>query len=68
MAWRDIIVMVKWETPRVMLPNSRTFYAKYKQATCTDLPTNICLERAAPKGRCCQVRQGRRGFKSPFGK
>ena len=68
MAQRDVIVMVKWETPkRVMLPNSRTFYARYKQATCTDLPANICLERLY-KGRHSRVRQGRRGFKNPFGK
>ena len=41
-----------------MLPNGRTFYARYKQATRTDLPTNVPLERpykqrAAPKGRRC---------------
>ena len=56
MAGRDRIIMVKWQTPKkVTLPNGRTFYAKYKWATCADLPANICLERlykqrAAPKG------------------
>ena len=69
MARRDRIVMVKQQTPKkVTLPNGRTFYARYKQATRTDLPANIRLERAASKGRRCRVRQGRRGFKSPFGK
>ena len=66
--------MVKQQTPKkVTLPNSRTFYARYKQATHADLPANVCLEqlykqRAAPKGRRCQVRQGGRGFKGVFGK
>ena len=74
MARRDRIVMVKRETPKkVMLPNGRTFYARYKQATRVDLPANIHLERlykqrAAPKGRHCRVRQGRRGFKSAYSK
>ena len=74
MAWRDRIVMVKWQTPKkVTLPNGRTFYARYKQATHADLLANIRLEqqykqRAATKGRHRQVRQGGRGFKSSFGK
>ena len=56
-----------------MLPNGRTFYPRYKSATRADLPANVHLERqykqrAAPKGRRCQVRQGGRGFKSVFGK
>ena len=74
MAQRERIVMVKQQTPKkVMLPNHRTFYARYKQATCADLQANIRLEqpykqRAAPKGRCCRVRQGGRGFKSALGK
>ena len=74
MAWRDRIVMVKWETPKkVTLPNSRTFYAKCKRATPANLPTNVRLERsykqrAAPKERRRRVRQGWRGFKSAFGK
>ena len=56
--------MVKQQTPKkVMLPNGRTFYARYRRATRTDLLPNVCLEqpykqRVAPKGRCCQVRQG----------
>ena len=74
MARRDRIVMVKQQTPKkVTLPNGRTFYARYKRATRPDLRANIRLEqpykqRAAPKGRRRQVRQGRRGFKSTFGK
>ena len=54
MARRDRIVMAKPQTPKkVMLPNDRTFYARYKQATGSDLPANIHLEwpykqRAAP--------------------
>ena len=57
MAQRDRIVMVKRQTPKkVTLPNGTTFYARYKQATRTDLLANILLERpnkqrAAPKGR-----------------
>ena len=57
MAQRDRIVMVKRQTlKKVMLPNGRTFYARYKQATHADLPANRCLEqpykqRALPKGR-----------------
>ena len=66
--------MVKWQTPKkVTLPNGRTFYARYKRATRANLPANVLLERpykqkAAPKGRRRRVRQGRRGFKSAFGK
>ena len=57
MARRDRIVMVKRQTPKkVTLRNGRTFYARYKQATRTDLLANVRLEklykqRAAPKGR-----------------
>ena len=74
MARGDRIVMVKQQTPKkVMLPNGRTFYARCKWATRTDLPANVRLERpykqrAAPRGRRCQVRQGGRCFKSAFGK
>ena len=70
MAQRDRIVMVKRQTAKkVMLPNGRTFYARYKRATCADLLANKRLEqpykqRAAPKGRCFWVRQGRRSFKA----
>ena len=64
--------MVKRQTPKkVTLPNGRTFYARYKHATHADLPANVRLEqpykqRAAPKGRRRQVRQGGTGFKSMF--
>ena len=74
MAQRDRTVMVKWQTPKkVTLPNGRTFYARYKQATHTDLPADVrleqtCKQRAAPNGRRHWVRQGGRGFKSAFGK
>ena len=74
MARRDRIVMVKQQKPKkVTLPNGRTFYARYKRTTRTDLPANVRLERpykqrAVPKGRRRRVRQGRRGFKSAFGK
>ena len=66
--------MVKRQTPKkITLPNSRTFYARCKQATRADLPANVRLEqpykeRAAPKGRHLRIRQGGRGFKSSFGK
>ena len=66
--------MVKRQNPkRVTLPNGRTFYARYKQATRADLPENVRLERpyrqrAAPRGQRRCVRQGRRGFKSAFKK
>ena len=49
--------MIKRATPkRVILPDGRTFLARYKRATRDDLPPNISLprvykERAAPKGR-----------------
>ena len=61
MARRDRIVMVKWQTPKkVTLTNGRTFYARYKWATCSDLLANVRLkqpykQRAAPKGRRCWV-------------
>ena len=66
--------MVKRANPkRVTLPNSRTFYARYKPATRANLPANVRLEhpyrqRAAPRGRRQRVRQGGRGFKSAFKK
>ena len=56
MARRDRIVMVKRQNPkRVTLPNGRSFYARDKRATRTDLPANVRLERpykqrAAPRG------------------
>ena len=46
MTRRDRIIMVKRQNPnRVTLPNGRTFYARYKQATQADLPANVRLER-----------------------
>ena len=46
MARRDRIVMVKQQTPKkVTLPNSRTFYARYKRTNRADLPANVRLER-----------------------
>ena len=58
---------------RATLPNGRTFYARYKQATRADLPANESLkrpyrQRAAPRGQKRRVRQGGRGFKSAFKK
>ena len=66
--------MVKRQNPkRVTLPNGRTFLARYRRATRTELPANVRLERpykqrAAPKGRRRRVKQGGRGFKSAFKK
>ena len=66
--------MVKRQKPkRVTLPNGRTFLARYRRATRTELPANVHLERpykqrAAPKGRRRRVKQGGRGFKSAFKK
>ena len=74
MTRRDRIAMVKQQTPKkVMLPNGRTFYARYKRASRADLLANVHLEqpykqRAAPKGRRRRVRQAERGFKSMFHK
>ena len=62
MARKDRIVMIKRANPkRVTLPNGRTFVARYKRATCADLPANVRLERpfkrrAAPKGKRRQPR------------
>ena len=48
--------MVKRQNPkRVTLPSGRTFLARYRCATHTELPANVRLERpykqrAAPKG------------------
>ena len=49
--------MIKRERPkRVILPDGRTFLARYRSATRDDLPPNINLprvykQRAAPKGK-----------------
>ena len=66
--------MVRRQNPkRVTLPNGRTFLARYRRATHTELPANVRLEKpyrqtAAPRGRRRRVRQGGRGFKSAFKK
>ena len=66
--------MVKRQNPnRVTLPSGRTFLARYRRATHSELPANVRLERpynqrAAPKGRRQRVKQGGRGFKSAFKK
>ena len=66
--------MVKRQNPkRVTLPNGRTFLARYRRATRTELPANMRLERpyrqrAAPRGRRRRMRQGGRGFESAFKK
>ena len=72
---RNRIVMIKRANPkRVVLPNGRTFYARYKRATRDALPANVNLirpykQRAAPKGRRRRVGGQRgRGFKSFFKK
>ena len=66
--------MVRRQNPkRVTLPNGRTFLARYRRATRTELPVNVRLNRpyrwrAASRGRRSRVRQGGRGFKSAFKK
>ena len=66
--------MVKRQNPKkITLANSRTFYARYKQATRADLPANVRLkspyrQRASPRGRIRRVRQGGGGFKSTLKK
>ena len=73
---RNNIVMIKRENPkRVVLPNGRVFYAKYKRVDRDALPPNIQImrrykQRAAPKGKCRRrpARQRGRGFKSFFKK
>ena len=69
---RNNIVMIKRENPkRVVLPNGRVFYAKYKRVDRDALPPNIRImrrykQRAAPKGKRRRRRAGQRGrgFKS----
>ena len=66
--------MVKRQKPkRITLPNGKTFLARYRRATRTELPANVHLERpykqrAAPKGRRRRVKEGGRVFKSAFKK
>ena len=46
MAQRDQIVMVRRQNPkRATLPNGRTFLARYRRATHTELPANVHLKR-----------------------
>ena len=76
MTRRNNIVMIRRENPkRLVLPNDRTFYAKYRRATQDELPANVRIrrcykQRAAPWGRRRRRpgRQGRRAFKSFFKK
>ena len=73
---RNNIVMVKRQNPkRVVLPNGRTFYAKYKRVDRDALPPNVTIrrkykQRAAPRGRRRRRKgqQGGRGLKSFFKK
>ena len=75
---RNNIVMIKRQHPKkVVLPNGRVFYAKYKRVDQDALPPNIQImrrykQRAAPKGkrrkRRVVSRQRGRGFKSFFKK
>ena len=64
---RNNIVMIKRENPkRVVLPNGRVFYAKYKRVDRDALPPNIQImrrykQRAAPKGKRRRRRAGQRG-------
>ena len=64
---RNNIVMIKRENPkRVVLPNGRVFYAKYKRVDRDALPPNIRImrrykQRAAPKGKRRRRRAGQRG-------
>ena len=66
--------MVRRQNPkRVTLTNGRTYLARYRRATRTELPANVRLERpyrqrAAPRGRRRRFRKDRRGFKSAFKK
>ena len=72
MSPRNNIVMIKRENPkRVVLPNGRVFYAKYKRVNRDVLPPNIQImrrykQRAAPKGKRRRRRAAQRGkgFKS----
>ena len=73
---RNNIVMIKRENPKkVVLPNGRVFYAKYKRVDRDALPPSIQImrrykQRATPKGkrRRRPGRQRGRGFKSFFKK
>ena len=61
--------MQKLDVPkRVTLPNGRTFIARYKRVSRSQLPANVILrrtyrQRAAPKGRRRRTRrQGESGL------
>ena len=61
-------VMRKLDVPkRVTLPNGRTFIARYKRVSMSQLPANVILrrtyrERVADRGRRRRRRQGGRGL------
>ena len=63
-------VMRKLDVPkRVTLPNGRTFIARYKRVSRSQLPANVILrrtyrQRAAPRGR--RRRKRRQGGRSLF--
>ena len=54
--------MIKLNVPkRVVLPNGRTFFARYKQISRTEFPPNIIMhrtyrQRAAPRDHRCRQR------------
>ena len=54
---RDRIIMVRLARPKhVTLPNGRSFKARFRRATCDELPHNVNFPRkytqgAAPKGK-----------------
>ena len=57
---RNNIVLVKRATPKhIQLPESRTFYAKYKRVDRNALPHNVTLNRTHKKGRPVRGRQAR---------
>ena len=65
-------VMCKRDSPkRVTLPNSRTFYARYKRVKRSDLPAHIHMNRTyrnrVPQGRRRPGQRGR-GLISTFKK
>ena len=57
--------VVKLNLPkRVTLPNGRIFIAQYKKINKSELPPNIVMRRAAPRGRRgrCRLQQGQGTF------
>ena len=73
---RNIIIMVICARPKIVtLPNGRRFTARFKRATCNNLPADINFprvykQRAVPKGkrRRRAGQQRGRGFKSAASK